>query len=268
MKTKSSIILKLFFAGLSFIMCSNLVFSQQESLFSKENYIHNGDTLKYRLMLPKDFTESKSYPLVLFMHGAGERGDDNTKQLTHGSELFIKNRDSFPAIVIFPQCPQDDYWANAKVDRTTKPISLTFPKDIEPTESLNLVMQLMDEMVSKKYVNNEQVYVGGLSMGGMGTFEILYRRPKVFAAAFAICGAGNPESTEAYAKTTPMWIFHGANDDVVNPQSSVDMVGGILKNGGKPNFSIFAKDNHNSWDSAFAEPELIPWLFSNIKIKQ
>jgi predicted peptidase len=133
---------------------------------------------------------------------------------------------------------------------------------------MTLVMQLMDEMLAKSYVNTEQVYVGGLSMGGMGTFEILYRKPDVFAAAFAICGAGNPESTDAYAKKVPMWIFHGENDDVVNPQSSVYMVGGILKYGGKPNFSLFAKDNHNSWDYAFAEPELLPWLFSNIKTKQ
>lgn len=243
-------------------------YSQNQDLFSKEHYVVGNDTLKYRLMLPNDFSESKSYPLVLFMHGAGERGDDNEKQLTHGSELFIKNRDSFPAIVVFPQCPQEDYWANAIIDRNTKPVSLTFPKDIAPTKSLKLVMQLMDEMLSKSYVNKNQIYVGGLSMGGMGTFEILYRKPEMFAAAFAICGAGNPESAENYAKTTPMWIFHGANDDVVNPQSSVDMVGGILKYGGKPNFSLFAKDNHNSWDSAFAEPELLPWLFSNSKIKQ
>lgn len=246
----------------------NRLYSQNLDLFSKEHYIKGTDTLKYRLMLPKDFSESKTYPLMLFMHGAGERGDDNELQLTHGSEWFIKNRDSFPAIVIFPQCPQDDYWANALIDRNTKPIKLTFPKDIAPTNSMILVMQLMDEILSKSYVNKTQVYAGGLSMGGMGTFEILYRKPEMFAAAFAICGAGNPESAETYAKTTPMWLFHGANDDVVNPQSSVDMVGGILKYGGKPNFSLYANDDHNSWDSAFAEPKLLPWLLSNSKIKQ
>ena len=105
-------------------------------------------------------------------------------------------------------------------------------------------------------------------MGGMGTFEILYRKPELFAGAFAICGAGNPDAAEVYAKTVPMWLFHGANDDLINPQASVDMVTAILKFGGKPNFSLFAKDNHNSWDSAFAEPKLIPWLFSNSKTKQ
>lgn len=248
--------------------CNSLV-AQEKSLFSEEHYISNQDTLKYRMMLPKDFDKSKTYPLVLFLHGAGERGSDNKKQLVHGSSLFEsdENRAKFPAIVVFPQCPRDDYWANAKVDRSTKPISLTFPQNIEATKSMKLAMSLLDEITAKNYIDNSRIYIGGLSMGGMGTFEMLYRKPNTFAAAFAICGAGNPESTEAYAKTTPIWVFHGANDDVVNPQASLEMVEGLLKYGGKPNFSLFGKDNHNSWDSAFAEPDLLPWLFSKSKTK-
>ncbi len=255
------------FVGLFLVFNCLQISAQQNDAFSKEHFMIGTDTLNYRMLLPKDFDESKQYPLVLFLHGAGERGNDNEKQLTHGSALFVTHRDSFPAIVIFPQCPQSDYWANANVDRSTKPISLKFPLDILPTTSLTLVMGLMEDIVTKPYVSKDQIYVGGLSMGGMGTFEILYRKPELFSAAFAICGAGNPEATEAYAKTVPMWIFHGANDDVVNPQASVAMVGGLLKHGGKPNFSLYAKDNHNSWDSAFAEPELLPWLFSNSKSK-
>ncbi len=258
---------KLMFVLMAFLG-SQLVSAQHQELYSQEHFISGNDTLHYRMLLPKDFSESKQYPIVLFLHGAGERGNDNAKQLSHGSKLFVDNRDLFPAIVIFPQCPQEDYWANATVDRSTKPITLKFPLDIAPTKSMTLVMQLMDEMVMKSYAKKDQVYVAGLSMGGMGTFEILYRKPETFTAAFAICGAGNPEAAENYAKKVPMWIFHGANDDVVNPQSSVYMVSGILKYGGKPNFSLFAKDNHNSWDSAFAEPELLPWLFSNIKSKE
>lgn len=245
---------------------SNLCGQQQES-YLHEHFISGKDTLNYRVLWPKNFDASKRYPLVVFLHGAGERGSDNTKQLVHGGELFYNTSDTFPAIVIFPQCPQNDYWANATVDRSTVPLSLNFPLFIEPTKSMTLVMALLDEMLTKSYTNTNEVYVGGLSMGGMGTFEILYRKPEVFAAAFAICGAGNPDTTEGYAKTVPMWIFHGAKDDVVAPQESLDMVSGILKYGGTPNFSLYAKDNHNSWDSAFAEPELIPWLFSNSKSK-
>ncbi|WP_142785521.1 carboxylesterase family protein [Changchengzhania lutea] len=241
--------------------------SAQETFYKAENFINNQDTLQYRIMYPKNFDKTKPYPIVLFLHGAGERGNNNKTQLVHGSSVFAskKNRKNFPAIVIFPQCPKTSYWANAKIDRSTKPIKLEFPLDIDPTKQLDLVMQLMDNMLAKPYVDDTRIYVGGLSMGGMGTFEILYRKPELFAAAFTICGAGNPEATEKYAKTTPLWVFHGANDDVVNPQSSVDMISGILKYGGKPNFTLYAKDNHNSWDSAFSEPNLLSWLFSNTK---
>lgn len=257
--------------GLVFLLCFLLgvqnAMAQYQEHYLEEDFISGEDTLNYRLLLPKNFDESKQYPVVLFLHGAGERGSDNAKQLVHGSELFYKTSDTFPAIVIFPQCPQNDYWVNATVDRSTTPLSLNFPLDVAPTKSMTLVMALLDEMLAKPYTNTNEMYVGGLSMGGMGTFEILYRKPEVFAAAFAICGAGNAEATKAYATTVPMWIFHGAKDNVVAPQESVDMVSGILKYGGTPNFSLYAKDNHNSWDSAFAEPELIPWLFSNSKSK-
>ncbi len=256
---------KSFIIGTILLMFPKSLVAQVQELFSQEQFISGTDTLQYRMLLPKNFSESKHYPVVLFLHGSGERGSDNAKQLAHGGSLFVEKRDEFPAIVIFPQCPESDYWSNVIIDRNTLPLSLQFPLDMAPTKLMRLLMQLMEQMTAKTYVNKDQIYVGGLSMGGMGTFELLYRKPEIFAAAFSICGAGNPKSTEIFAKTTPMWIFHGANDDVVDPQHSVDMVSGILKNGGKPNFSLYAKDNHNSWDSAFAEPKLLAWLFSNSK---
>lgn len=262
--------MKTFLKYVLFLLMFNVVttmFGQHQKLYEEKNFIHQSDTLQYRILIPKDFDETKQYPIVLFLHGAGERGDDNKAQLVHGSKLFVNpvNRGAFPAIVIFPQCPKNSFWANATVDRSSKPIKLEFPLDIEPTKPLDLVMKLMDEMVEKPYVNPNKIYVGGLSMGGMGTFEIVYRKPNFFAAAFSICGAGNPDATKSYAKTTPFWVFHGAKDNVVNPQSSVKMVEAILQNGGTPNFSLYANDNHNSWDSTFAEPQLLSWLFSNTK---
>jgi len=241
--------------------------AQHQDLYGTKTFINNLDTLNYRILYPKNFSENKQYPLVLFLHGAGERGSNNTSQLAHGSKLFAsdENRDAFPAIVIFPQCPQDDYWANASVDRTTQPLTLKFANGGEPTKALSLVIKLMDDMVAKPFVNKQQIYVGGLSMGGMGTFEMLSRKPAMFAAAFAICGGGNTEAAKTYATTTELWIFHGAKDDVVIPQLSVDMVSAILKYGGTPNFALYADANHNSWDAAFAEPELLPWLFSKSK---
>ena len=250
-----------------FILYISISFSQNEKCYDSKLFISQLDTLKYRIMMPKKFDASKQYPIVLFLHGAGERGNDNKAQLIHGSSLFAskKNRKNFPAIVVFPQCPTDSYWANVNIDRSSYPLKIEFPENTTPTKPLKLVMELMDDLASKPYVNKNQIYVGGMSMGGMGTFEILARKPKMFAAAIAICGAGNPNLSKEYAESTPLWVFHGAKDNVVNPQESLKMVSGILKYGGFPHFTLYAKDTHNSWDSAFAEPELLSWLFSNIK---
>ncbi|MEN3324977.1 alpha/beta hydrolase-fold protein [Mariniflexile soesokkakense] len=250
------------------LLASSVLMAQHQKLYNEAFFVKDKDTLRYRVLLPKDFSESKQYPVVLFLHGAGERGNDNTKQLAHGSKLFTDemHRGAFPAIVVFPQCPQNDYWSNATIDRSTKPISLVYPLNTSPTKALNLVMLLMEDYLKKPFVNTEKVYIGGLSMGGMGTFEMLYRKPDTYAAAFAICGGGNPETVKDYANKTELWVFHGAKDDVVDPQLSISMVSAYLEAGGKPNFTLYADDNHNSWDSAFSEPELLTWLFSKSKL--
>jgi len=257
--------------ALTFLNSDNVIAQQVESskdLFSYEHHIVNGDTLNYRMLLPKDFDASKKYPLVLMLHGAGERGSDNKKQLNNGASLFLnkKHRDSFPAIVIFPQCPQNDYWSKLDADRSTKPIGFNYKYNEAPTKAMASVMDLMTEMVTKPYVQTDQVYVMGLSMGGMGTFEIIYRNPEMFAAAIPICGGGDPEYVTAYAKTIPLWIFHGAKDDVVDPKLSLSMASAIISAGGFPKLTLYDFANHNSWDSAFAEPELLKWLFSNTKL--
>lgn len=241
-----------------------------KDLFLYETHIFNEDTLNYRLLLPKNFSKEKAYPLVLFLHGAGERGNDNKKQLVHGSNLFLnkKHRNSFPAIVVFPQCTKDDYWSKLEADRSTRPIRFNYKYNEAPTTAMQLVIDLMETMVQKPYVNTNQIYVMGLSMGGMGTFEIIYRKPTMFTAAIPICGGGDPKSVREYAKDIPLWIFHGAKDDVVNPQLSIDMASAILQEGGFPSLTIFDNANHNSWDPTFAEPELLSWLFSKTKYKK
>ena len=137
-----------------------------KELFSYEHHIVNGDTLNYRMLLPKNFDESKTYPVVLMLHGAGERGNDNKKQLAHGSQLFLNEttRDSLPAIVIFPQCPSGDYWSKLEADRSTKPITFNYKYKDAPTTAMALVMDLMDELVAQPYVKADQVYAMGLSM--------------------------------------------------------------------------------------------------------
>jgi len=238
------------------------VAAQEQEVFKKEHYIKGTDSLNYRILFPKDFSKDKKYPVVLFLHGAGERGDDNEAQLTHGSDLFLENREDFPAIVIFPQAPKDDYWAKVEVKRDSMPFQFKFKNKETTTTSLQLVMELMDAIIQEEFVNTNRIYVGGLSMGGMGTYEIVYKRPKMFAAAFAICGGANPEIAEAYPADFNIWIFHGKKDDVVFPKYSEAMARAINHYGGNAKLSLYPEDNHNSWDSAFAEPNLLPWLFS------
>lgn len=218
-------------------------------------------------MYPKNFDKSKKYPVILFLHGAGERGNDNESQLVHGGKLFATDylQEQFPAIVIFPQCPKESYWSNVDVDRSTYPIHLKFKYDEGPTTPLRMVMDLLDSTIQEPYSDDSQVYVMGLSMGGMGTFELLSRKPETFAAAVPICGGGDPDSVGVYAKNTPLWVFHGAQDNVVNPLQSMEMVSALLKAGVYPKFTMYDFANHNSWDPAFAEPTLLPWLFSHKK---
>ncbi len=249
-----------------FVLLSDVLVAQKQQGYSKEFFVQSNDTLKYRMLLPQDFDENKQYPLVLFLHGAGERGNGNKKQLVHGSLLFLDNIEQFPAIVVFPQCPKSDYWSNVTVDRSKKGLEkFKYFKKGQPTQSMKLVMGLMDDFLNKPYVNKNQVYVGGLSMGGMGTFDILKRRPNMFAAAFPICGGGNPKSVKNYADKVTFWIFHGGKDNVVHPYFSLRMVTALQEEGNNVKLTYLENDNHNSWDSAFAEPKLLSWLFSNIK---
>ena len=239
------------------------VFAQTTDQYQREQFIRKGDTLNYRILYPNNFSEAKEYPVMLFLHGAGERGNDNNAQLINGGDLFLEKSKEFPAIVIFPQAPKDDYWAKISVDRDTMPLEFVFQNKQEPTKSLDLVMKLLDSITVKKFVNKNRIYVGGLSMGGMGTFELLYRKPEMFAAAIAICGAADPSISENYQKGLPIWIFHGEQDDVVQAKYSKAMAREINSNGGNAKLSLYPEANHNSWDPAFEEPYLLPLLFSH-----
>lgn len=250
-----------------FILCCfalGRLHAQDFSSFKKENLVVGADTLKYRILYPENFDETKKYPLVFFLHGRGESGNDNEKQLTHGAKMFLtaEFRKNFPAIVIFPQCAEESYWANVEIEAVDTKRFFTFVKGGRPTKSMALLLQLTDKMSKASSTDQTKIYVGGLSMGGMGTFEILRRRPSTFAAAFAICGGDNVANVKKY-KHVPLWIFHGGLDDVVSPQFSYGVYRELKKLNHEPKFTIYLKANHNSWDSAFAEPQLLPWLFSH-----
>lgn len=236
--------------------------AQDYSLFTKKLFISEGDTLPYRILLPENYKPAKKYPFVFFLHGAGERGNDNEKQLVHGAKLFLKEdvRKQFPAIVVFPQCPQQSYWSNVDFKMNEGKRDFSFRADGEPTLGMKLAQQLLYQLFNNYKIDKKKVYVGGLSMGGMGTFEIVGRNPKLFAAAIPICGGGEP-ATAPKMKKVKWWVFHGAKDDVVPPALSEKMVEALKQAGASVKFSLYPGANHNSWDPAFAEPDLLPWLF-------
>jgi predicted peptidase len=240
--------------------------AQDMDVYQKKLYLNQGDTLPYRIMYPPGFDETGKYPLLLFLHGAGERGNDNEKQLVHGGSLFADpaNRRDFPAVVVFPQCPQDDWWARMERsgDQDGNRV-FTFSSKGPPNPSMCLLLDLLDELVNIAYIDADRVYLGGLSMGGMGTFDLLTLRPKTFAAAFPICGGGNPRTARKISRVTSFWIFHGTEDNVVAPEYSAAMAAALKKQKGKVRLTLYPGTGHNSWDNAFAEPELLPWVFSN-----
>ena len=256
---------------LCFIVCSIILCltskGQDYSLYEKRSLVQNSDTMYYRIMFPKNYDSMKTYPVVFFLHGAGERGNDNLKQLVHGGKLFTSDsaRNFYQSIVIFPQCSNKDYWSNVlRLQGDIQNRSFYFLEDGEPSRSMELLQELVKYVLNEYPVKKDQVYVGGLSMGGMGTFELVRRMPNTFAAAISICGGANPSTAKQLRKTN-WWIFHGANDNVVNPVFSEEMFKALKAKNAKVKFTLYPTVNHNSWDSAFAEPGLLTWLFSQRK---
>lgn len=255
---------KLFLPVLLLIFSGATAFAQNLDLYEKHLLIQKSDTLPYRLLLPENYDPNKKYPLIFFMHGAGERGNDNEMQLVHGGKLFLKDdvRKNFPAIVVFPQCPKNSFWSNVKMqpDKSGKR-TFSFSNHAEPTIAMKMANDLLHQIIRQYPVQKKKIYVGGLSMGGMGTFEIASRNPKLFAAAFPICGGGDPGIAKNVRKIN-WWVFHGAKDDVVLPSFSETMVSALKAAKADVKFTLYHEANHNSWDPAFAEPGLLPWMFA------
>jgi len=252
---------------LAFVM-TNLP-AQFQQLYEKKEFISGGDTLRYRILYPLNYNADKKYPLVLFLHGAGERGNDNEAQLTHGAKLFADSmiRQQFPAIVVFPQCPREDFWARITRDTNKKDSlgSFAFPSEQPIGKSLGLVNQLLDTLVAGNTINTKKIYLAGLSMGGMGTFELLWRKPKFFAAAIPICGGGDPQKVTVYGRKFPIWIFHGGSDPVVPVSNSRLMYNTLQTARAKVKYTEYPGVGHDSWTNAFSEAELLPWLFRQKK---
>ncbi|MEM9000583.1 MAG: alpha/beta hydrolase-fold protein [Bacteroidota bacterium] len=239
-------------------------FCQDFSAYGKKVFEMDGEQMPYRILMPDGYEASKKYPLILVLHGSGERGNDNEAQLVHGGQLFLqkKVREKYPAFVVFPQCSTNSSWVKVGVGGEWGNRELTFYKNADPTPDMELLEGLLKVLVKMYKIDKNKIYVGGLSMGGMGTFELVQRNPRLFAAAFPICGGANPFTAKRLRKLD-WWVFHGGADHVVPPKYSDMMVKALEEADAQVKYSRYKNVEHNSWENAFAEPELLSWLFSN-----
>lgn len=248
----------------AFLFLTSIMAMGQKELFKKKEFIYKGDTLLYRVLFPENYDKNKSYPLVLFLHGSGERGNDNEKQLVWGSSLFTDslNRKNYPAIVLFPQCPANQGWVTIKELSEAK-FDIIDTK--EPAKPLLLAKKLVDSYQKTEAVDRKRIYVLGLSLGGMATFDLICRYPKTFAAAIPICGAVNVERLKK-VKKMPIRIYNGDSDNAVSPEYSRNAYIELKAEGSdKVERVEYPGVGHNSWTPAFAEPDFLKWLFSQKK---
>jgi predicted peptidase len=216
-----------------------------------------GEKLNYRLLKPKDYDPNRRYPLVLFLHGAGERGDDNTKQLVHGMNDFASDEvmAKYPCFVVAPQCPNDAKWVEVDWGAAKH----TAPE--KPSRALRLSVETIEALKKEFSVDDKRLYVTGLSMGGYGTWDAIERKPDYFAAAAPICGGGDEANAKKLAKL-PIWAFHGDKDTAVKPERSRDMIAAIKAAGGEPKYTEYPGVGHNSWSATYSNPEFYAWLFA------
>lgn len=235
--------------------------AQDFSAFEKRQFqAADGAVLPYRILYPKNYNRSQRYPLVLFLHAAGERGTDNEAQLTYGASLFLDslNRRNFPAIVVFPQCAPDEYWT----ELTPEGKSWRMPFNAEPSPSLQRTIALLGRLQQGEGADPQRIYLMGISMGGFAVYDLLARFPDRFAAAAPIAGGGLPQLAPLYASNTSVWAFHGAKDDVVPPALSRQACEALLRLGADVKFTEYPNVKHESWQPAFSEAGLLPWMFS------
>jgi len=229
------------------------------NVFEKKTYVNaDNRTLPYRLLRPEKVEPGKKYPLVLFLHGLGERGDDNVQQIAF---YFAKEwtqperRAKYPCFIVAPQCPKTGHWSNIE-SRSKNP-----PLPEKPLDPLDLALEMLDQVVEDLPVDRDRIYITGLSMGGYGTWEAGARRPEFFAAARPGCGGGDPAQASKL-KRLPIWAFHGDQDTTVPPARSLDMIEALRRAGGEPKLTIYPGVKHNSWDATYADPEVWAWLFA------
>jgi len=194
--------------------------------------------LDYLLYLPPDYEKQDVWPLVIFLHGAGERGDDLELVKQHGPPKLIAEGKDFPAIVVSPQCKSSRWWHAQLLELSA----------------------LIDDIEANYKVDKSRIYLTGLSMGGFGTWALGAYTPERFAALIPICGGGESLAARALTKT-PIWVFHGAKDAIVPLKRSEDMVEVLKRSKGNVEFTVYPEAQHDSWTETYANPDVWKWLF-------
>lgn len=264
--------MKLAFAVGCLLLCSLASCQKAEpqpdldKLLDKLTFTKDQASLPYRLLKPDGYVKEGQdrYPLVIFLHGTVGRGADNVKQLRSGVEEFVKDatRKQHPCFLAVPQCPSDKMWFN--VGPNDAKGNLPLPQ--HPTEPAATVLDLIESLCSEHRIDRERIYVTGLSMGGYGTWDLISRRPELFAAAIPICGGGDPAQAEKLAKL-PIWAFHGDADPLVPVARLRDMIAAIKKAGGEPKYTEYKGVGHDAWTPTYRDNAVLDWLFEQKKGK-
>lgn len=226
----------------------------------------SGVTYPYQLIEPRDVDEDEAYPLVVFLHGRGERGRDNEAQLAHFPERMLEDdyRAAFPCFVLAPQCPLDmppdgsgaGRWAAVRGESDGGALG-AMPTELPPMIAVRLALQ---HVARTEPIDVDRIYITGLSMGGTGLFDLVARRPSWFAAAAPVCGRNDP-STAARIAGVPFSIWHGDEDAVISPKFSRQMARALEAAGADVTYTELERTGHDSWERAYGEGGALPWLF-------
>ena len=226
--------------------------------FDYKRYPIEGEKfLPYRVYSPEGVDNASRMPLVVFLHGAGERGHDNERQLLHGARDLLRYsiERQEPMIIVAPQVPLDERWVDVVWDERVH----RMPE--HPSESMGLLMGLLTELMLDSRVDPNRVYLTGLSMGGFGTWDLIARWPDTFAAALPVCGGGDTDSA-VRIKDIPIWAFHGSDDAVVIPERSRDMIQALQRVGSNARYTEYPGVGHDSWTETYQNFEVLDWFFS------
>ncbi|MEO7531351.1 MAG: prolyl oligopeptidase family serine peptidase [Sediminibacterium sp.] len=243
--------------------------AQDLSAYQKNLFTNNDIQLPYRLLYPQG-DSTKKFPLIIFLHGAFERGNDNEAQLNIGGNFFMRDsiRQKYPAYILFPQCPTNDTWVyfENQIDFTTGYAKdWNFPFRKEPTVISDLLKKLIEQLLTSGKIDLSRVYIAGLSQGGMGVLDMIARYPDIFAAGISICGAGEPLTSKLFERKVALWMFHGDKDPVVPIDFSKQFYKRLKRDNSIVRYTVYAGVEHNSWVNTFKEPDLMRWLFAQGK---